>query len=558
MKRNFLAIILSLVTLISVNAQKNESGKIKPYDPDAQQIFAGRDIAIAPTQYGKIQGYISRGIYTFLGVPYGASTEGKNRFMPPQPPQSWDKVLKTLFWGPSAPQDEQTFPSNLEKTFIGHGNYWDMGEDCLHLNVWTPSLDQTKRPVLVWLHGGGFASGNGFEMDSYHGENFSHREDAVFVSINHRLNSFGFSDFASVGGEKYKHSGNVGMLDIIAALQWVRNNIANFGGDPANVTIIGQSGGGAKVCAVAAMPAAKGLIHKAVALSGSSTSMKEKKSAENFGAFILMEAGLEPNEIEKLQQMSWKEYYELSMRAVKKYNAQAKIFSGIPNAGFSPVADDVDIPSGTFYSAGRTDVPDVPMILCSTATEFTATRGDESLIDMTREEAIKMLQQSYKNAEEIYNAYTEVFPKENPSGIVSCVLGSGFRAGTIKAADAKLNQTSPVYMAWFQWNLPLFNERFRSQHCIDIAFWFNNTDFMPSFTGGGKGPRVLSEKMSDAIGAFMRTGNPNTGTKNGLPNWVTYNTKDCPTMILNNECKMVNNPDTKARALMPDNAIRIR
>ena len=248
---------------------------------DGQQLFIGDDIAVAQTQYGKVRGYILHDIYQFKGIPYGAPTGGKNRFMPPQKPEPWEGIRNAYNYGESAPQ-VVGYPREPESAafLVDAWNYDLIGEDCLRLNVWTPKLDAGKRPVIVWLHGGGFSSGNAIEQNGYGGENLAKYGDVVFCSVNHRLNAFGYSDFASVGGEKYLHSGNVGMLDIVAALQWIHDNIANFGGDPGNVTVIGQSGGGSKVSMIAAMPAAKGLVHKGVALSGNSVRGSDKASAE--------------------------------------------------------------------------------------------------------------------------------------------------------------------------------------------------------------------------------------------------------------------------------------
>lgn len=273
-RRSFLSsagagtVSLSMGGLLSATACSQPSdSKTNSFENDSQALFIGDDIAIAQTQYGKVQGYILNGVYTFLGVRYGADTSGKNRFMPPQKPEAWEGIQPAVFYGNTAPQRmENRFPNNYG-TFVDHWNYYDVSEDCLFLNIWTPGVaDGKKRPVLVWMHGGGFTNGNAIEQDGYHGENLSKYGDVVFCSLNHRLGPIGYSDLSALG-DKYKDSGNVGMLDIIAALEWVQNNIASFGGDPSNVTIMGQSGGGSKVCTVAAMSAAKGLIHKAVPLS---------------------------------------------------------------------------------------------------------------------------------------------------------------------------------------------------------------------------------------------------------------------------------------------------
>ena len=326
-------LLLGLAFPLSLTAQTTQT---TPYDPDKQQVFIGEDIAVASTTYGKVRGFIMRGIYNFRGIPYGASTAGKNRFMSPQEPEPWTGVRPTVAYGASCPQSMYDRRPESYAMFVDHWNYDLLDEDCLRLNVWTPALDGKKRPVLVWLHGGGYARGNGIEQDSYNGENIVRRGDIVFVSVNHRLNAFGFSDLSKVGGEKYKDSGNVGILDIIAALRWVNKNIANFGGDPDNVTIMGQSGGGAKVCTIAAMPAAKGLVHKGVALSGNAISATDKPYSQKLGECILEEAGLTPAEVDKLQDIPWEEYLRIGERAVERMSREPH-WGG--RGGFSPVAD---------------------------------------------------------------------------------------------------------------------------------------------------------------------------------------------------------------------------
>lgn len=510
---------------------------------DTQLLQYGDGIAIADTQYGKIQGYVYDDIYHFLGVPYGASTAGKNRFMPPQPPKPWEGILQTINYGDSAPQSPANFDPASFGYFRDHWNYGRLTEDCLRLNVWTPALDNAKRPVIVWLHGGGFSAGNGVEQDGYKGANFAKTQGAVFCSINHRLNAFGFCDLAGVGGEKYKHSGNVGMLDIIAALQWVHDNISNFGGDPGNVTIMGQSGGGAKVCIVAAMPAAKGLVQKAVALSGNMISASDKATAEQMGAAVLEEAGLKPSEIDSLQTMPWEQFYAIANRAAAKLSQKG---TGL-RFGFSPVGDDVDIPSGTFYTSGREDVPDIPMILCSTSNEFVSDATNPELENTSREDIIARIAQSYPdNAEKIYDSYAALFPSESPFGIWSVYSSS--RDGVFSTASAKLQQKTPVYVAWFRWQPNLCSGRLRAFHCLDICFWFNNTDLMWTHTGGSSSARKLSDKMASSLAAFMRTGNPDT--KNGLPHWGQFTSEKGETMTLDNTPVFGPAPDGEARSLM--------
>lgn len=511
---------------------------------DEQQLFIGEDIAVADTEYGKVRGYIYKDIYTFKGIPYGASTAGRNRFMPPQKPEPWEGVRLALNYGDMAPQPQpyEKYPES-PAAFVDDWNYFDSSEDCLRLNVWTPALDGKKRPVLVYFHGGGFSSGSAIEQDGYGGENLARYGDVVVCSVNHRLNAFGYTDLAKVGGEKYKHSGNVGILDLIASLEWVNENIENFGGDPGNVTIMGQSGGGSKVSIVAAMPAAKGLVHKGVALSGNSVTASDKDYAEALGEMVLKEAGLKPSEIDKLQEMPWEEYYEIAHRAARKFNMENK---GNSRRGFSPVGDDVDIPAGTFYDPEDPNIPDIPMLYCTVSEESNPNRDRPELEDITFEGVVERLSSRYgENTEKVVKAYADLFPEKRPIEIWA--LLTGVRTNVVRSANIKSRQQSPVYMAWFTWQSPLFDGRQRAFHCIDICFWLHNTDLMVTHTGGGKRPRELSDKMSDALLAFMRTGNPNCKS---LPEWPEYTPENGEVMVLNDVCEVQNDPDRPARQVI--------
>lgn len=517
---------------------------------DEQILMVGDDIAIAQTKYGKVQGFMLRGIFQFRGIPYGADTSGKNRFMPPVPPEPWDDVRPAVWWGNTAPQIMDNRYGNQWASFVDHWNYDDVSEDCLRLNIWTPATDSARRPVLVWLHGGGYTNGNGIEQDGYDGESLSRKGDIVFVSINHRLGPIGFSDLSGVGSDKYKHSGNVGALDMVAALEWVRDNIENFGGDPGNVTIMGQSGGGAKVCVLAAMPGAKGLIHKAVPLSGSSIEAIPQDYSQKLGRYILQEAGLTESDVDKLQEMPWKEYILLANKALQK--ASAEIGTPGMRGGFGPVGDGINLPAGKFYSEPDGLSSDVPMLICTTFHEWSMTRTNPELEKITKEGVIDMLSKGGMRggnlgdkAGAVVEAYQKVFPEANPADLLALI--SSNRKGVIATADAKAAQKAPVYLAWFGWEPPLFNGRMRAFHCLDICFWFANTDLMLTHTGGGARPRQLSEKMSGALLQFMRTGDPNGG---GLPQWGRYSTANGETMVLNDSCELKNDPDREARQLL--------
>lgn len=511
---------------------------------DGQVLFIGDEIALADTQYGKVRGYILRGINCFLGMPYGADTSGPNRFMPPKKPEPWTNIFPAIWWGNTAPQNMEKRYANVYSSFTDHWNYDDVSEDCLRINVWTPAInDGKKRPVMVWLHGGGYTSGNSIEQDGYKGENLARHGDIVFCSLNHRLGALGFTNLAGVAGDKFSASGNAGMLDIVLALEWVRDNIANFGGDPGNVTIMGQSGGGSKVCTLTAMPSAKGLFHKAVVLSGAGIRSGEKEYSEKLGSYVLKEAGLKPSEIEKLQQIPWQEYNMIADRAAAKLNAESAGSEGGMRRGFSPVVDGVSLPQHPYFPEAAPTAADVPMIICTTFNEQSPSRFDSSLEVITLEGVKEKLMPRFaERTGEIVDAYAKAFPEKKPVEIWSMVMSS--RQSAIALADAKSQQPSPVFLAWFGWQPPLFDNRMRSFHCSDICFWYFNTDLMLTHTGGGARPRKLSEKMSGSLLAFMKTGDPNGG---GLPQWPKYSTEKGETMILDDEPAVKNDPDKAAR-----------
>ncbi len=539
-RRNFIQTLG--IGAIGLTIPKTSLGNTQAHNlniDEDQLLHIGDNIAIAQTEYGKVRGFILRGIHQFLGIPYGADTSGKNRFMPPQKPVPWNDIKPTIWWGNSAPQIMEKRYANVYSSFVDHWNYDDVSEDCLKLNIWTPALDKGNRPVIVWLHGGGFVNGNGIEQDGYHGENLSRMGNIVFCSVNHRLGALGYCCLSSVGGPLA--SGNAGNLDLVASLEWIKNNIAQFGGDPNNVTIIGQSGGGAKVTTLMNMPAAKGLFHKAVALSGSSLIGVNKDYAEKLGAKVLEEAGFKIGEFEKLQQMPWLEFIQIANRTVAKFSDEAKKM-GIQREGFSPVSDGIHLSSEPFFTGGMSE--NIPLMINTTFHEWTPSRSDASLEKITWEEITEKISARFgEKSSLIVSAYKKQFPTASPVEIWALILSN--RKNAVATADAKSkNGKAPVYVSWFGWQPPLFDGRMRAFHCIDICFWFYNTDLMFTHTGGGKRPRALSSKMANSFIQFVKTGNPNGG---GLPEWLPYSAEKGETMILDDLCLLQNNPDGEAR-----------
>jgi len=317
----------------------------------------------------------------------------------------------------------------------------------------------------------------------------------------------------------------------------VHDNIANFGGDPGNVTIMGQSGGGAKVCDVISMPSAKGLVHKAVALSGNATSATDQAASSAIGAAILKTVG---GDVRKLQEMPWQDYYDMA-------HAVAAQLGGGGMGGFSPVADGEVLPADGFF---KDDVAaSVPLMLCTTSSEFSLSKENLEMENLTFDAAVAMAKDGFgmENAEEVLKAFQAAFPEKKPIELINMVVAN--RKTVLATADAKYPQGAPVYLAWFDYNAPLFGGRIRAFHCSDISYWFKNTDLMVTHTGGGAEPRGVSDQMSAALLAFMRTGNPNCKE---IPQWPAYTPEEAPTMIFGVKSVVRNAPDREALAIMPD------
>ncbi len=485
------------------------------------RIFAGEAKPVVETTAGKIQGYVSGKVNAFRGVPYGASTAGANRFLPPKKPQPWTGVKETLEIGLRSPQN----PGNLVPEVGVMDRTEPMGEDCLCLNVWSQGLkDGHKRPVMVWLHGGGLANGSaGFTM--YDGTNLAAKHDVVVVGVNHRLNIFGFLYVPEIGG------GNAGMLDIVAALEWVRDNIANFGGDPGNVTVFGQSGGGTKVSLLMGMPAAKGLFHRAIAMSGSA--LNGQSVAEATATTEHAMKSLNVKQVSELQKVPFR-----SLLALTRAGAGEPLRLGA-------VVDGRTLPAGPFDPVASPISADVPMMIGSTETEitWTASQQYDPLSDAELHENLKrMLRVSDASTDTIVALYKKDRPRASNLDIflLAGTDGSNFRTATDTEAERKaaLGQ-APVYKYYFQWYSPVRGGMLRSMHTMDIPFVFENVDIARTEVGDGKDRYPLADRMSTAWVAFARTGNPN---HKGLPDWPAFNNTRRPTMILNNECRVADNP----------------
>jgi para-nitrobenzyl esterase len=491
---------------------------------------------IVETTAGKIRGVIQAGAHTFRGVPYGASTAGSNRFMPPRKPEPWAGVREAFENGQTAPQ--LGGPPN--PLILNHRQPALEGEDCLVMNIFSPGVnDNRKRPVMVWLHGGGFASGAG-SAHSFDGNFLARSGDVVVVSVNHRLNIFGHLFLAEAGGEKYADSGNVGLLDVVATLEWVRDNIAHFGGNPGNVTIFGQSGGGLKISTLLAMPPAKGLFHKAIIESGSLLKGVHRDEANKTTERILAKLSLQPNQVDELQKMPM----ERLLSAIDNRGPA----QGTAPLNLAPVVDGRSLPSDPFDPTAPEISADIPLIIGTVNTEGTFFTPPESPLYSLDEAGMRtrLTQRFGDSTDKLIDLYRKEMPNASPSQIYFMI--TAFPAAAIAQAERKVAQgKAPVYMYLFTWETPVEGGKRHSPHTIELPFVFNNVVEQPEEVGNGPELQPLADKVSGAWTAFARTGNPSAA---GTPKWLAYTANERATMIINNEWKLVNDPRHEVRLIM--------
>lgn len=531
------ALTLMLPMAVLLPACSGASGGKPNVFSSAGEIRTGSLVAIAETESGKVAGYIEDSIYIYKGIPYAKA----GRFMPPVKADVWQGIRSSRAYGPTCPQAKRLGWYSDEQAFAFH---WDDGftdENCLRVNIWTPGLkDGKKRPVMVWLHGGGFATGSGQELPSYDGANLARTGDVVVVTLNHRLNVLGFLDLSAYG-EKYADSGNVGLLDLVAALRWVHDNIAAFGGDAGNVTVFGQSGGGGKVSALLATPSAKGLFHKAIVQSGSMLRSMEQKYSRRIGHAVMEELGLKAAEVDRLQQLPYERLLAAGERAVSKVRKEAER-DGISSFifGWAPTVDGNVLPVQPFDPQAPVLSKEIPMMIGTTLHEFCASTYNPSLRHLTLEKATDLLKIRYGDrTNDFLQAFAKAYPSYRPQDLIDVDLI--FRPGAIEQARLKsLQGGAPVWMYLFTWESPVMDGILRSTHCMEIPFVFDNVHRHVTMTGGGKEAQVLADKVSHAWINFARSGKPQA---DGLPQWTPYTVEQGTTMCFGNTCEIKYNHD---------------
>lgn len=492
---------------------------------------------VADTSRGRVRGATERGIHAFRGVPYGGPTAGERRFRPPVPAERWSGVRDALAYGPAAPQAVgRVLPPGLREA-LGTSDPLDAGqsEDCLVLNVWTPGLnDGGRRPIMVWIHGGGYYAGSAASRHT-DGHALARRGDAVVVTLNHRLGVLGYLRLEHLLGESYASAGVAGMLDLVLALEWVRDNAEQFGGDPNNVTIFGCSGGGSKVSHLLAMPRAKGLFHKAVVESGPGLRSLTPQQGANLTARLLAALGLGDNQAAQL----------LALPAVQLIEAQSMLIrpgaAMLGDLQIGPLLTPGELDAHPFDPAAAACARDVPLIIGSNRDEMAFGLGlDPRLLTLddaaARAWAIDALGQY---AERLFEVYRQETPTTPAGDLLIRLLSDFMRMQSIRLAERKATGGSaPVYMYLFGYETDVANGRLKACHSLEVPFVFDNAEAAP-ITGTRPQRRALAAQMSEAWLAFARSGNP---THAGMATWPEYDTTRRATMVFDVESERVDDP----------------
>ena len=505
--------------------------------------------AVTTTQYGKVRGYVDEGVLTFKGVPYGAPTGGENRWLPAKPPTPWEGEYAALTYGANCPQRLHDWPS--EQTFLQQWTDGWQSEDMLKVNIWTPSLTG-KRPVMFYIHGGGFTFGSAYELASQDGAQMARHHDVVSVTVNHRLNILGFLDLSEFGGPAYADSVNVGMTDLVSALRWVRDNVANFGGDPDCVMIYGQSGGGSKVTTLLGMPSAQGLVHRASAQSGGGGNPPGAEQSRELAKRVIAELGVA--DMAALQKMAWARLNEVGNAVIAKMNPPIGAGGPVPapgtapRVGWGPTVDGRIVTMRAFFDEAPGISRNVPMLIGSVSEE-----GNRMSSRPTEAEWVATLTKSYGDAKAaaIVAALKKAYPNKSIRTLSYMCSGGGLnglvmRNNVTRMATLKHKQQgAPVFTWYFTWQSPMLEDA-GAWHTAELAFCFDNTARCAQGTGNGPEAQALAKRMATAWANFARTGNP---TQPGLP-WTAFNPDRCPTMVFDTACRVVDDPDTEARKIL--------
>jgi para-nitrobenzyl esterase len=539
--------------------------------PAAPGTGGGSDVVasdaktVVETPAGKIRGFQRKGIYAFKGVPYGASTSGANRFMAPAAPEPWPGIRNALAFGRACFQsrassttfnyDGRNLAPSDEDAFLLHRGMGILvpGEDCLRLNIWTPEINGSgRRPVMVYMHGGGFEGGFDNDLRSYDGENLARDYDVVVVTHNHRLNVFGFLNLIEMG-DKYANSANAGLLDYVAVLKWVRENITNFGGDPGNVTIFGQSGGGGKVISLMAMPSAKGLFHRAICQSGPFLKALDPEYSAKVGAAVMQELGLSKSQVDELQKVNVDRLAGAADEVMKKFNPRNTqgFRRPIGRTSWGPTVDGNVLPHHPFDPVAPAISADVPLLTGTILNEFPSGLDHREETFMTDEELNKRVRAEFGDkGDAIIAAYRKDYPGATPFGIYAAMAAVTFRRPAVEQAARKAALgAAPAYSYIYGWRTPMLDDRPGTFHACEISFVFDNAELCDHYSGLLPEALALAKQISGAWAAFARTGNPNHA---GLPDWPAYTADKRATMFFDVPCSVKYGPEAEGLRLMAE------
>jgi len=523
-------------------------------------LAAGAVAASAPqpspiieTADGPVRGLMEDGVAAFKGIPYAAPPIGERRFEAPAPVAGWQAIFDATGFGAPCMQsyDRELTDSDLSlqlaTVFTMRSEMKIDNEDCLYLNVWAPeSLSAEKRPVMVWFHGGGYSYGSG-SWPVYDGASLARRGDVVVVTVNHRLNVFGYLHLAELGGPEWADSGNAGMLDLIASLEWVRDSIARFGGDPGNVTIMGESGGGSKVSTLLAMPAAAGLFHKAVIQSGPGLTGVPAEAATTSAEAVLGELGVDVKNLSTLKSLRSEELLA-GLEA-----AQAAAGGGFGGLRLAPVVDGSHLPRHPFTPDAPTTARDVPVLIGFNKDEWTIFNSAEPWFGQLTEAGLveRSAAVAGEKADALLAAERGHHPDYSPTYLYNVLMSDArMLIGSALLAERKAAQAgAPVYMYYLTWDTPVGDGILKSPHTLDMPFMFANVDRSVGLTGDSPEARSLEQQMSGAWLAFAHTGDPNHA---GLPEWPAYDAEDRSTMIFDVKPEVVSDPKGDVRRILSE------